>query len=101
MIVLAVGGAETIAKSTVDPDRVILIEAGDAFETARHLGEAMTRFATRPPRATGPCSTAPRQPRRCAKSSTGPTEWESDPVAQADASGGLIQHRPGQATACG
>ena len=49
VIVLANGGARTIAALGTDAARVVLIEPTGPDDTARRLGEAMTRFAHRPP----------------------------------------------------
>jgi glycosyltransferase involved in cell wall biosynthesis len=54
VIVLANGGAATIAGSATDPARVILVEPGGVADTARRMGEAMTRVTRRPPQGTGP-----------------------------------------------
>ena len=54
VIVLANGGARTIAESTTDPDRVALIEPAGTQETARRLAEAMFRFSRNPSTSTGP-----------------------------------------------
>jgi glycosyltransferase involved in cell wall biosynthesis len=48
IVVLAHGGAKTIAESSTDPQRVALIEPADVATTARRLGEAMTRFTLAP-----------------------------------------------------
>jgi glycosyltransferase involved in cell wall biosynthesis len=44
VIVLAHGGARTLAEASLDPDRVALIPPGDRRVTARAIGSAMTRF---------------------------------------------------------
>jgi glycosyltransferase involved in cell wall biosynthesis len=54
VVVLAHGGALTVAAAATDPSRVALVEPGDVESTARRIGEAMTRFSRHPPRATGP-----------------------------------------------
>jgi glycosyltransferase involved in cell wall biosynthesis len=54
VIVLANGGARTVAESTTDPDRVALIEPAGTQETARRLAEAMFRFSRNPSASTGP-----------------------------------------------
>jgi glycosyltransferase involved in cell wall biosynthesis len=53
VIVLAHGGARTIAESAVDPSRVALIEPQNVSVMARRIGEAMTRFTRPLPFATG------------------------------------------------
>jgi glycosyltransferase involved in cell wall biosynthesis len=45
VIVLAHGGARTIASSTTDPDRVVLVAPDDPRTTAIQIGRAMTRFS--------------------------------------------------------
>lgn len=45
VIVLAHGGAATVAAATTDPDRVALIPIGDIEVTARRMGEAMGRLS--------------------------------------------------------
>lgn len=54
VIVLAVGGARTIASSATDPARAVLIRPGNARETARGIGEAIATLTAHPPAATGP-----------------------------------------------
>jgi glycosyltransferase involved in cell wall biosynthesis len=44
VVVLAHGGAGTIAAGALDPSRVALIAPGPLPGVARHIGEAMTRF---------------------------------------------------------
>jgi glycosyltransferase involved in cell wall biosynthesis len=44
VIVLAHGGAETVAATATDPERVALIPPGSVERTARLMGEAMGRF---------------------------------------------------------
>ena len=44
VIVLAHGGARTIAGTATDPDRVALVEPGPFEETAESLGREITRF---------------------------------------------------------
>jgi hypothetical protein len=48
VIVLANGGARTVAEARIDPDRVVLVQPSSAEETARHMGIAMTRFVRKP-----------------------------------------------------
>ena len=45
VIVLAHGGARTIASSSTDPDRVVLVAPSDRRTTAIQIGRAMTRFS--------------------------------------------------------
>lgn len=45
VIVLANGGAATIAAQALDPTRIALIEPGSVGATARRMGEAMTCFS--------------------------------------------------------
>jgi glycosyltransferase involved in cell wall biosynthesis len=45
VIVLAHGGAATVAAAATDPDRVALIPVGDIAVTARRMGEAMGRLS--------------------------------------------------------
>lgn len=47
VIVLAHGGARTVAAESCDSSRVVLIEPSDSATTARDLGDAMTRFSSR------------------------------------------------------
>ena len=54
IIVLANGGAKTLAKRAVDPDRVRLIEPAGASETAVRIGRAMTQLVRRPGALGGP-----------------------------------------------
>jgi glycosyltransferase involved in cell wall biosynthesis len=54
VIVLANGGARTIAESATDPARVVLVEPGSVADTARRMGEAMTRMSRSPSSSTGP-----------------------------------------------
>lgn len=54
VIVLAHGGAATIAMSSVDPDRVALVQPNDPAETVRQLADAMARFVLQPPAGGGP-----------------------------------------------
>jgi hypothetical protein len=54
VIVLANGGALTVAGSTTDPGRVALVPPGTITATAARIGEAMTRFVRHPVTATGP-----------------------------------------------
>jgi hypothetical protein len=44
VIVLAHGGAQTVAAAATDPERVALIPPGSVDATARRIGEAMGRF---------------------------------------------------------
>ena len=54
IVVLAHGGAETIARSALDPERVALIRPESVEETAQAMGRAMAGFLKDPPAATGP-----------------------------------------------
>ncbi|GJG86375.1 hypothetical protein tb265_15560 [Gemmatimonadetes bacterium T265] len=54
VIVLANGGARTIAAANTDASRVALVPPGRPRETARRLAAAMTHFSRTPPTATGP-----------------------------------------------
>ncbi len=54
VVVLANGGARTIAERCTDPSRVALVAPGAVDATARGLADAMTRFSRAPSRATGP-----------------------------------------------
>ena len=54
VVVLANGGARTIAAASADPARVALIRPGRVDETARRLAAAMTRFSREPSAARGP-----------------------------------------------
>lgn len=54
VIVLANGGAQTIAAGATDPSRVALIQPGTIAATVRRLADAMTRFSRQPSRASGP-----------------------------------------------
>ena len=54
VIVLANGGARTVAESTTDPDRVALIEPAGMQETIHRLAQAMLRFSRKPSASTGP-----------------------------------------------
>jgi glycosyltransferase involved in cell wall biosynthesis len=49
VIVLANGGARTIARAATDATRVVLLEPGSAKVVSRRLGEAMTCFSKAPP----------------------------------------------------
>jgi glycosyltransferase involved in cell wall biosynthesis len=49
VIVLAHGGARTIAESALESSRVALIYPGGVAATVRSMGEAMTRFVRSPP----------------------------------------------------
>jgi hypothetical protein len=53
VIVLANGGARTIAAAATDFHRVALIEPA-VGDPAKQMGEAMTRFSRTPPSATSP-----------------------------------------------
>jgi glycosyltransferase involved in cell wall biosynthesis len=64
VIVLAHGGARTIAAAATDPSRVLLIQPASIALTARRLGEAMARFAALPSSNTGP--TLDQTDARCA-----------------------------------
>jgi glycosyltransferase involved in cell wall biosynthesis len=48
VVVLANGGARTVAASATDPKRAILVQPGGAEETARRLAEAMNRLSQTP-----------------------------------------------------
>ncbi len=52
VIVLANGGAATIARSATNPERIALIEPGTVTGTARRMAEAMVRFIREPPTST-------------------------------------------------
>lgn len=54
VIVLASGGSRSAAASTTDPERVALVQPAGVRETARRLGDAMTRFSCSPPPGEGP-----------------------------------------------
>lgn len=54
VIVLANGGARTIAACATDPGRAILVQPGGAEETARRMAEAMMRSSKTPRQARGP-----------------------------------------------
>lgn len=54
VIVLANGGARTVALAASDPARVALVAPADAATTARDLADAMTRFSRSPATATTP-----------------------------------------------
>ncbi len=54
IIVLANGGARTVAQAAHDPERVTLVDPAGPAETARRLGVAMTAFVRNPRDATGP-----------------------------------------------
>ncbi len=49
VIVLAHGGARTLAESSVDRSRVALVEPADVVTTARRIGEAMSQFSRNSP----------------------------------------------------
>jgi glycosyltransferase involved in cell wall biosynthesis len=53
VIVLANGGARTVAASSTDPARVVLIPPGGVAETARRIGQAMNRLSRNPATASG------------------------------------------------
>jgi glycosyltransferase involved in cell wall biosynthesis len=48
IVVLANGGAHTLAAAATDPSRVALIMPGAMDDTARRIGEAMTMFSANP-----------------------------------------------------
>jgi glycosyltransferase involved in cell wall biosynthesis len=48
VIVLANGGAKTVASSHIDPDRVALVEPTNIKLTSQLIGAAMTRFSENP-----------------------------------------------------
>lgn len=48
VIVLANGGARTVANSHIDSERVVLVEPAKIKLTAQLFGEAMTRFSEKP-----------------------------------------------------
>ena len=54
VIVLANGGARTIAETTTDQERVMLVDPGPVSETAQHIGMAMTNLSRNPTCATAP-----------------------------------------------
>jgi glycosyltransferase involved in cell wall biosynthesis len=54
VIVLAHGGAATVAAAATDPERVALIPPAGIEETARRIGDAMARFTRRRPTPTPP-----------------------------------------------
>lgn len=54
VIVLAHGGAKTIAAAALDARRVALIAPAAADQVARGIGQAMTRFCDAPPPGRGP-----------------------------------------------
>jgi glycosyltransferase involved in cell wall biosynthesis len=54
VVVLANGGARTVAASANDPERAILVQPDGAQETARRLAEAMTRLSEIPREPRGP-----------------------------------------------
>lgn len=54
VIVLANGGARTIAASTTDQKRVMLVQPGSVKETAQRIGTAMTHFSQNPTSSKGP-----------------------------------------------
>jgi glycosyltransferase involved in cell wall biosynthesis len=49
VIVLAHGGARTIAAAACDPSRVVMIPPADVETTARRIGTAMSHFRKAPP----------------------------------------------------
>ena len=53
-IVLANGGARTVAASTIDPTRVVIVEPSTVKDTAKRLAEVMSRFCRDPSTAEGP-----------------------------------------------
>ena len=54
VIVLAHGGARTLAGRAIDPRKVAAVKPEAWGDTARRLGEAMTRFVREPPPGMGP-----------------------------------------------
>jgi glycosyltransferase involved in cell wall biosynthesis len=54
VVVLANGGARTIALTATDPSRVALIEPADAATTVARLARAMADFTERPSTVSGP-----------------------------------------------
>jgi glycosyltransferase involved in cell wall biosynthesis len=54
VVVLAHGGARTIAAASTDASRVILIPPGSVGDTARRIAMAMTQFIQHPPAAQWP-----------------------------------------------
>lgn len=54
VIVLANGGAKTVAEMAVDPTRVRLIQPADVSTTARNMGAAMVHFSRNPPAGNTP-----------------------------------------------
>ncbi len=53
-VVLDHGGAGTIARRATDPERVVLVPPATVAETARAMGEAISRFAAGAPPGRGP-----------------------------------------------
>lgn len=64
VVVLAHGGARTIAEACTDPSRVALVAPGRVDDTARRLAAAMTRFSRAPSRAASPTLDRPAAVRR-------------------------------------
>lgn len=54
VIVLANGGARTVAAASTDPRRVVLVYPSTVRETSRRLAAAMSRLAGQSPRASSP-----------------------------------------------
>ncbi|HUT57815.1 MAG TPA: glycosyltransferase [Phycisphaerae bacterium] len=54
VIVLANGGARTLAEAATDPDRVLLVEPSGVAETTRRIGKAMTQFSRIAPSSKSP-----------------------------------------------
>jgi glycosyltransferase involved in cell wall biosynthesis len=54
VIVLANGGARTVAASTTDPERVILVQPDGVVGTARGLAAVMTQMCRNPRESNGP-----------------------------------------------
>lgn len=54
VVVLAHGGARTIAAAAVDPSRVALVSPGSVDETARRIAAGIARFTAAPPAASTP-----------------------------------------------
>jgi glycosyltransferase involved in cell wall biosynthesis len=54
VIVLAHGGARTVAASSTDPKRVMLIQPGSVKQTTQRIAAAMTHFSRNPVSSTGP-----------------------------------------------
>lgn len=54
MIVLANGGARTLASSATCPKRVVLIQPSTVKETAKRFAAAMNEFCKKPSTSSGP-----------------------------------------------